>query len=94
MKKPRSFHGRQPPPQPPAKYDDLRALFLNCTLKPSDGENPSHTERLIHVAAGVMRANRVKVRVVRPVDLDLAPGVQPDMTKHGFERDDWSKLRK
>jgi hypothetical protein len=29
---------------PPARYDDLRALFLNCTLKRS-GED-SHTERL------------------------------------------------
>ena len=46
-------------PKPPARYDDLRALFLNCTLKRS-GED-SHTERLIHVAAGVMRANKVKV---------------------------------
>ena len=80
-------------PRPPARYDDLRALFLNCTLKRSGGE-PSHTERLIRVAAGVMKANKVKVDIVRPVDLDLAPGVQPDMTKHGFERDDWPKLRR
>lgn len=79
-------------PAPPARYDDLRALFLNCTLKRSGEE--SHTGRLIRVAAGVMRANRVKVQVVRPVDLDLAPGVQPDMRKHGFEHDDWPALRR
>ena len=77
-------------PAPPARYDDLRALFLNCTLKRS-GED-SHTERLIQVAAGVMRANQVKVQLVRPVDLELAPGVQPDMRKHGFARDDWPAL--
>lgn len=77
-------------PAPPARYDDLRALFLNCTLKRS-GES-SHTDGLIHLAAGVMRANGVEVEVVRPVDLDLAPGVQPDMTEHGFEHDDWPAL--
>ncbi|MEP6633721.1 MAG: flavodoxin family protein [Luteimonas sp.] len=79
-------------PAPPARYDDLRALFLNCTLK--RGKELSHTERLIHVAAGVMRANRVKVDIIRPVDLKLAPGVQPDMTKHGAKRDDWPALSK
>ena len=77
-------------PRPPARYDDLRALFLNCTLKRC-GE-PSHTQRLIAVAAGVMTANGVQVDVVRPVDLELAPGVQHDMTEHGFGRDDWPAL--
>ncbi len=79
-------------PRPPAHYDDLCALFLNCTLKRS-GED-SHTERLMQVAAGVMRANGVQVDIVRPVDLDLPPGVQPDMTEHGFDRDDWPALCK
>jgi multimeric flavodoxin WrbA len=78
--------------QPPARYHDLRALFLNCTLKRS-GED-SHTERLVHVPASVMRAQGVQVDVLRPVDLELAPGVQPDMTKHGFGRDDWPALCK
>ncbi|MBA2237912.1 MAG: flavodoxin family protein [Lysobacter sp.] len=77
-------------PRPPADYRDLRALFLNCTLKRSGGA--SHTEQLMLVAAGVMRANGVQVEVVRPVDLDLPPGVEPDMTKHGFDRDDWPSL--
>jgi len=48
-------------PSAPAHYDDLRALFLNCTLK--RGKEVSHTERLIHVAAEVMRANGVHVDV-------------------------------
>jgi multimeric flavodoxin WrbA len=78
--------------RPPARYDDLRALFLNCTLKRS-GET-SHTERLIHVPAENMRRNGVSVDVVRPVDLDLAPGVQPDMREYGYDRDDWPELRK
>lgn len=77
-------------PRPPARYDDLRAIFLNCTLKRTGAE--SHTEGLMQVAAGVMRTNGVQVDLVRPVDLDLPPGVQPDMTQHGFDRDDWPGL--
>ena len=53
--------------RPPAKYDDLRALFLNCTLK--RGGEPSHTQRLANVAMAIMRAQGVTVDCVRPVDL-------------------------
>jgi multimeric flavodoxin WrbA len=74
------------------KGEGLRALFLNCTLKRS-GED-SHTERLIRVPATILRDHGVAVDVVRPVDLDLAPGVQPDMTEHGFDHDDWPGLCK
>ena len=35
--------------QPPARYDDLRALFFNCTLKPSPER--SNTQGLIDRAA-------------------------------------------
>lgn len=80
--------------QPPARYDDLRAVFINCTLKPGSGKEPSHTERLVHVAAEVMRANGVAVDIVRAVDLDLAPGVQPDMTEHGAKRDETDSSRR
>jgi multimeric flavodoxin WrbA len=68
----------------------LRAMFLNCTLKPAG--QPSHTELLIEIPASIMRRNGVSVDIVRPVDLELAPGVQHDMTEHGFERDDWPAL--
>ena len=77
-------------PATPTSYHDLRALFLNCTLKRSN--ETSHTERLMQVAAGIMRTNGVQVDIVRPVDLQLAPGVQPDMTEHGFSHDDWPGL--
>jgi len=30
--------------------------------------------------------------VLRPVDFDIATGVWPDMTGHGWETDDWPKL--
>jgi len=74
----------------PYDYSELRALFLNCTLKPS--AEPSHTRSLIDVSAAIMRANDVHVDITRPVDLDIAPGVYPDMTEHGVDADDWPSL--
>lgn len=75
---------------PPASYDDLRALVVNGTLKPSPRR--SHTELLLEVPAAIFEQQGVTVERVRAVDLDLAPGVQPDMTEHGAETDDWPAL--
>lgn len=75
---------------PPARYDDLRALLVNCTLKPSPAR--SHTELLLEVPAAIFEQQGVAVERVRAVDLDLAPGVQPDMREHGFETDEWPAL--
>ena len=75
---------------PPADYSDLRALLVNCTLKPSPQD--SHTELLLQVPTEILEKQGVAVEHVRAVDLDLAPGVQPDMREHGFETDDWPAL--
>jgi multimeric flavodoxin WrbA len=75
---------------PPARYDDLRALYVNCTLKRSPER--SHTQGLVDVSVGIMEAQGVAVEQVRAVDLELAPGVWPDMREHGAERDDWPAL--
>jgi multimeric flavodoxin WrbA len=72
-------------------FSGLSALFLNCTLKPSG--TLSHTEALIDVSRAIMEANGVATEVIRPVDHVLPPGVYPDMTEHGFDRDDWPALR-
>jgi multimeric flavodoxin WrbA len=74
----------------PASYDDLRALFVNCTLKPSPA--PSHTQALADRSVAIMRAVGVAVDHVRAVDHHLAAGVYPDMTEHGAERDDWPPI--
>jgi len=71
-------------------YSDLTALFVNCTLKRAP--EPSNTQALMDVAIGVMRKQGVTVDVARAVDLELAPGVQPDMREHGAEADDWPAL--
>ncbi len=75
---------------PPAQYTDLHALFINATLKPSPER--SHTELLMAVSQDIMKAQGVTVEHIRAADYVLAPGVQPDMTQHGFERDEWSKV--
>ncbi len=71
-------------------FSTLSALFLNCTLKKSP--ELSHTQGLIDISAAIMEKNGVSVEVLRPVDDDLAPGVWPDMTQHGAEKDDWPQI--
>ncbi len=71
-------------------YDDLRAVYLNCTLKPSPAM--SHTQGLVDRSSHIMRAHGVAVDVIRAVDHDIAPGVYPDMTEHGFASDAWPAI--
>ena len=71
-------------------YSDLRALFINCTLKKSP--ELSHTQGLIDISKAIMEANGVTTDVIRAVDHDIAPGVWPDMTEHGWETDEWPAI--
>jgi len=75
----------------PWDFSGLRALFLNCTLKRSP--ELSHTQGLIDVSAAIMERNGVDVEILRPVDHQIAPGVYPDMTEHGWEQDDWPAIQ-
>lgn len=71
-------------------FSDLKALFLNCTLKPSG--QLSHTDALMNVSKSIMEANDISTEILRPVDYTIPPGVYPDMTEHGFEEDDWPEI--
>jgi multimeric flavodoxin WrbA len=71
-------------------FSDLRALFLNCTLKKSPAT--SHTAGLMDIPREILEANGVAVEVLRPVDHDLAFGVYPDMTEHGWDKDEWPEI--
>ena len=71
-------------------FSDLSAVFINCTLKKSP--EMSHTQGLMDLSAAIMERNGVKVTQFRAVDHVIAPGVWPDMTEHGFERDDWPAI--
>ncbi|RAJ44744.1 hypothetical protein K353_01321 [Kitasatospora sp. SolWspMP-SS2h] len=72
------------------QYSDLRAVFLNCTLKRSPER--SHTQGLIDLSAGILRRQGVRVDEIRAVDHDIATGVWPDMTDHGWDTDEWPVL--
>ena len=75
---------------PPWCFDDLRALVINCTLKRSP--ELSHTQGLIDRSVAIMRAHGVTTGVLRAVDHDIATGVWPDMTEHGWPADDWPMI--
>ena len=68
-------------------YSDLSAVFINCTLKRSP--EVSNTEGLAAISIDIMRKQGVTVESIRAVDHEIATGVWPDMTEHGWERDDW-----
>ncbi|MFD5806866.1 flavodoxin family protein [Streptomyces sp. NPDC127020] len=61
----------------------MRALVINCTLKPST--EPSNTEALAGTVIAALKGHGVEVDVVRAVDLNLKPGIETDMG----EGDDW-----
>ena len=72
------------------RYDDLRALFFNCTLKRSP--ECSNTQGLIDVSAAIMQKQGIAVETIRATDHDIATGVWPDMTEHGAAVDAWPGL--
>lgn len=76
----------------PYDFSGLKAIFINCTLKKSP--DVSHTRGLIDVSKEIMEKNNIRVEVVRAVDFDIAPGVYPDMTKKGWQKDDWPHVFK
>jgi multimeric flavodoxin WrbA len=69
------------------RFDGLRALFLNCTLKRSP--QLSNTDGLIELSSAIMRRFGVVVDALRAADHDIATGVWPDMTEHGSAIDEW-----
>lgn len=73
-------------------FSDLRATFINCTLKRSPAL--SHTEGLVDVSAAIMAKHGVSVEVIRAVDLDIATGVYTDMREHGWESDAWPEVHR
>ncbi|MFN3352778.1 MAG: flavodoxin family protein [Brevundimonas sp.] len=65
----------------------MRALVLNCTLKPSPAA--SNTEALARVLIEQFERDGVETNLVRLVDLNIKPGVESDMG----EGDDWPSVR-
>lgn len=78
----------------PTKLDfaDLKAVFFGCTLKRSP--EISNTEGLMNVSRAIMEKNKVHVDMIRVIDHDIATGIYPDMTEHGWENDAWPEIFK
>jgi len=74
----------------PFDYSGLRALFINCTLKRSP--EPSNTQAIIDLSMTLMQQRGVFVEVIRAIDHDIATGVYPDMSDHGWKTDEWPAL--
>jgi multimeric flavodoxin WrbA len=47
---------------------------------------------LADLAMTIMRRTGVEVELIRAVDQEIATGVWPDMTEHGWPRDDWPAI--
>lgn len=65
----------------------MRAVVLNCTLKPSP--EPSNTDALARVVVDALVGHGVEVSTVRLADHHLPPGVESDLG----DGDDWPAIR-
>jgi multimeric flavodoxin WrbA len=73
-------------------FSGLNAIFINATLKKSPEK--SHTDLLINISRKIMDKQGVKTEVIRAIDHDIATGVYPDMTDHGWSTDEWPAIYK
>ena len=73
-------------------FSNLKVLYLNCTLKKRPQE--SHTQTLMDVSKAIMTKEKVKIDEIRLIDHQIASGVFPDMTEHGWDVDDWPEITK
>ncbi|MBB04591.1 flavodoxin family protein [Pseudooceanicola sp.] len=71
-------------------FSGLKALYINTSLKkqPSD----SHTALLLAASSKIMQGEGVDIEHLYLLDHQVPPGVYPDMTEHGWDRDDWPRI--
>lgn len=65
----------------------MRAVFINCTLKPSP--ETSNSEALGRIVAEALESEDVEIEFLRAVDHELKPGVESDMG----DGDEWPQIR-
>ena len=75
-------------PTPPPNFSDLRAVYINCTLKRSP--ELSHTQGLMDRSIALMQKLGVSVESLRLIDHAVATGVYPDMREQGWAEDAWA----
>lgn len=82
-------------PGAPASYDDLSAIYINCTL--SRSPRVSHTQHLIDHSATIMERAGASVTKLRAVDHDIRFGMSPDMSdldEGGYPSDEWPAIQR
>lgn len=67
----------------------LRAFALNCSLRPSDSDQQSSTDRMIGDLLTAMRPHGITGEIERVADYNVKAGVLSDMGAG----DDWPRLR-
>ena len=73
-------------------FADLGAVYINTSLKKTAGE--SHAPPLTDASGRIIEKQGVAVRRIHLLGHEMPPGVHPDMTEHGWDRDDWPALWK
>lgn len=74
------------------KFDDLSAVFINCSIK-KDGSK-SHTKRLMNRAAAIMETQGVSVEHIYALDHAIAFGMIKDGSEETpSQRDDWPSIQ-
>lgn len=73
-------------------FSGLKAIFFNGTLKKSP--EVSNTEGLLRASMALMESHGVETELIRTIDRDIATGVYPDMTEHGWDKDEWPEIYK
>lgn len=74
------------------EFSGIKAVFFNGTLKKSP--ETSHTDGLLQASVELMQSLGATAEVVRTIDHDVATGIMPDMTEHGWKTDEWPELFK
>lgn len=71
-------------------FSNLNALYINTSLKKNAAE--SHTRLLLEASASIMKEQAVSVDCIHFAAHEIPPGVHPDMTEHGWSRDEWPAI--
>lgn len=71
-------------------FTQLNALFINTSLKKK--AEYSHTRLLLNASSSIMAKNGVSVKHLHLAEHEIPPGVYPDMTEHGWEKDEWPRI--
>ena len=74
----------------PVAYDDLRVVVFNGTTKRSPEQ--SQTDGLLEIPRRIFSMLGVRCDEIRTVDHTIPPGLWPDMTEHGYERDEFPEI--